>query len=183
VGAKSARERGRRMDRLPRRGTDRLEDAVAWLLIAAGLLAVVLIGSLTAAVHRAGMERAAVETTERHQVPAALVASAGLYKTQVGPLPVARSAPVPVMPGQPRTAAGRPVMVWVDAHGQPTRPPTTPAGAVQAAVAVAVGLSVVALLALAGIWTGVRTVTARLNDARWEREWARVGPRWSRRVH
>jgi hypothetical protein len=198
---RSAWEGGRRADRLPRRATDRVEDAVAWLLITAGLLAVLLIGTVTSAVYRTGMERAAVEAADRHQVPAELLGTGapGVSSQRVhtarwwspngvartGRVPVQHNLPAPVVPGQQRStapAAGRQLLIWVNAQGTPTRPPTTAAGAAQAAVAVAVALSVVALLTLVGAWTSVRALTNRLNYARWEREWARVGPRWSRQV-
>jgi hypothetical protein len=39
------------------------------------------------------------------------------------------------------------------------------------------------LIVLSGGWIGVRALVARSNDRRWERDWARVGPLWSGRVH
>jgi hypothetical protein len=212
VGSKSARKwcrwSRRPADRLPRRGTDRLEDGVAWLLVAAALLLVPLIGTVAAGVHHDGVLRAAVESAERRQVPAEVVAETpggvgrpvGRIAGWTGPdgqprtgrVPLAHPVVlVPALPGEPSSpgtgavvpAVGQRILIWIDARGAVTRPPATPDQAVQAAVVVSVALAVTGLVAIGGIWLAVRALTARLNAARWEREWARVGPRWSRRVH
>lgn len=51
---------------------------------------------------------------------------------------------------------------------------------VRARVPVRVGL--VQATAVAGAWTLVCAAVDRVNAARWEREWARVEPRWSGRT-
>ena len=60
-------------DRLPRRPTDRSEDAVAWLLLAlAGfVMLVALVVGLS--VHSAGVDRARMEAGQRWQVTAVLL--------------------------------------------------------------------------------------------------------------
>jgi hypothetical protein len=181
---------------MPRRATDRVEDAVAWMLVAAGLLLVVLIGSVAGAVYSDGLDRVAAEHADRHQVPAELLTAAeqpgrslgriGRVESRpaswVGPQGQPRTGQVPVPPTAARDAEGR-VLIWVDDAGRATRPPVTPAQTGQAAVLVAIAMAAAGTVALGGIWLAVRALVDRLNAARWEREWARVGPRWSRRVH
>lgn len=181
---------------MPRRPTDRVEDAVAWLLVAAGLLLVLLIGSVVGAVYQDGLERVSAERSGRHQVPAELLAvpeSAGPTLGRAGrvesrtarwvdPQGRPHTGRVTVTPGTARDAQGR-LLIWVDDTGRTTRPPATPEQTGQAAVLVAIAMAAAGAVALGGIWLGVRAVLDRLNDARWEREWAQVGPRWSGRVH
>jgi hypothetical protein len=165
-----------------------VEDVVAWLLVAAGLLLVVLAGAAARDVHRDGLERARVQDAQRHQVSAVLIAGSdgmpGRYESRIarwtGPDEQQRIGRVPV-PG----VWGRPgdrVDVWIDATGAPTRPPATASEAVQAAGVTAGAVLTAGLVLLSAAWLGLRAVTTRCNDARWEREWARVGPLWSRRV-
>jgi hypothetical protein len=219
----SARRRRRpAADRLPRRVTDRVEDAAAWVLIAAALLLAVLAGCVGAAVHADGLQRSATETAQRRQVAAEVLAEAppdllaevrtgitpgtlpeavppaGRYRTALarwtapdgrpvtGRIPVAAATPAgrAGMAGRlPTVVPGRQLLIWVDAAGGPTRPPSTPTQAVQAGVVAAVTLLLLGLIALGAAWLGVRALVTRSNDRRWERDWARVGPRWSGRVH
>lgn len=202
MGADSGRaaRRGRRIrrratGRMPRRATDRVEDVVAWLLVAAGMLLVVLIGTVASAVYQDGLGRVTAEHATRHQVPAELVATAapanrtlgraGRVESRtarwLGPRGQLRTGQVPVPPGAARDADGR-VLIWVDDAGRATRPPATAAQTMQAALLVAIAIAAAGAVALGGIWLGVRAVVDRCNDARWERDWARVGPRWSRQV-
>jgi hypothetical protein len=78
-------------------------------------------------------------------------------------------------------AAGRTVLLWVDAAGSPTGSPlgraTVVARQAAAAVIAVVTLGVV-LLCL--IWAG-RWVLDRRRLADWEAAWATVGPQWTRR--
>jgi hypothetical protein len=173
---------------MPRRATDRVEDLTAWLLVTAGLLMVVLAGATASAVYRDSLRRAGTESAQRHQVDAEVIARpVGVSaRYQVG---TARwsSDGIPHIGRVPLTAT-RPsadgvVRIWVDAAGAPSRPPTTSAQAMQAAVVTAVAICLVGLALLAGAWAAMRALVDRWNAARWEREWARVGPRWSRRVH
>jgi hypothetical protein len=181
--------RRRAVDRMPRRPTDRIEDLVAWLLVAAGLLALVFAGSVATAVYRDGVARSATEVVQRHEVVAELVARpvpmAG--RSRIGTVRwtaangTVRTGRVPVTAVRPGTDGT--LRIWVDAAGALSHPPTTPGQAVQAAAVTAVAVALVGLALLAGVWAGVRVLVDRSNAARWEREWARVGPRWSRRVH
>jgi hypothetical protein len=184
-----ARRRRRAADRLPRRPTDRVEDLVAWILVAAGLLMLVLAGSVAAAVHRDGNARAATEAVQRHEVLAELVARPGPMagRYHVGTVRwtaadgTVRTGRVPVTAVRPGTDGT--VRIWVDARDALSRPPTTPGQAAQAAAVTFVAVALAGLALLVAAWAGVRVLVDRRNAARWEREWARVGPRWSRRVH
>jgi hypothetical protein len=184
--------RRRAADRMPRRPTDRIEDLVAWLLVAAGLLALVFAGSVATAVYRDAAARSVAEVAQRHEVVAELVARpapmtpmTGRYRTGTarwtaadGTVHTGRVLVTAVRPGTDGT-----MRVWIDAAGALSRPPTTPGQAVQAAAVTAVAVALAGLALLAGVWAGVRALVDRSNAARWERDWARVGPRWSRRVH
>lgn len=174
---------------MPRRATDRVEDLTAWLLVTAALLLLVLAGVAAAAVYRDGVRRSGTEAAQRHQVTAEIVGRpsgvAGRYPVGTArwtdPDGIPRIGRVPMTATRP--AAEGTTRIWVDAAGAPSRPPTTPALAVQAAAVTAVTVCLVGLALLAAAWAGVRALVDRCNAARWEREWARVGPRWSRRVH
>jgi hypothetical protein len=79
-------------------------------------------------------------------------------------------------------AAGTVVDVWIGADGRIVDPPVQPLGAVLAGGGVAGGVLAIGGGLLYALWSAVRWLTAAANDRRWEREWARVGPDWSRRV-
>src|SRR5690348_10509063 len=187
---------------MPRRVSDRVEDLAAWLFIAAALLLLVVAAGVGGSVHRDGLARAATDAVQRKQVLAEVVADdrlgTGRFRTVAarwaGPdgVPITgRIALGPPAPAgragalvRPATAEpGRRVPIWVDDRGRPGAPPATVAQAAQAGAVAAVTLVLLGLAGLSGAWLGVRAVVARSNDRHWEREWARVGPRWSRRVH
>jgi hypothetical protein len=88
---------------------------------------------------------------------------------------------VPVTAVRPGTDGT--MRIWIDAAGALSRPPTTAGQAVQAAAVTFVAVALAGLALLAAAWAGVQALVDRRNAARWEREWARVGPKWSRRVH
>ncbi|WP_214404360.1 Rv1733c family protein [Pseudonocardia lacus] len=179
-----------RPDRLPRRGTDRLEDAAAWLLMIAGLLLVVLAVTAALGVGASATARARAETAERVEVPAtvlrdapevAVLPGAGLPRvltdvTWTEPDGTSRTgaALAPAL-----TRAGQPVTVWLDRSGQPVDEPFDEASAGIAAVAVCVFVLMAGAVVLTTAWIGVRHGIAVLNGRGWEREWERVGPEWT----
>ncbi|WP_214406895.1 Rv1733c family protein [Pseudonocardia lacus] len=182
--------------------SDRVEDLAAWVFIAAALLLVVVAGGVGGGVHRDGLARAATESVQRHRVPAEVLADQRAAGSRMrsatarwaGPDGVPITGRITLDPALPAGRAGalvrpplvepgRHVPIWVDGEGRPTRPPATAAQAAQAGVIAAVALVLAGLTVLGGGWLGVRALVARSNDRHWEREWARVGPRWSRRVH
>jgi hypothetical protein len=181
---------GRRAaDRMPRRPTDRFEDLAAWVLVAVALLVLLLAGTVAQAVHQDALARSVTEAGHRHQVDARLVARpiAGTSRYQLGtaawtaPNGTAHTGRVPISVARPDADGS--LKVWVDDAGVLSHPPATAAQAVQAAVVTAIGVALAGIALVAAAWAGVGALVDRWNSARWEREWARVGPRWSRRVH
>lgn len=89
-----------------------------------------------------------------------------------------RTGRAPVDPGTP---AGERVSVWLDQRGLPHQPPPD-AEEVSVESSAAGGAAAVGTCFLVG--SGTWLVRRRLDAARdkgWEREWATVGPRWTRR--
>lgn len=84
-------------------------------------------------------------------------------------------------PVEAGTREGAHVTVWLDRRGMPHQPPpdasevSVESGAAGGAVAVATCFFVGS-----GVWLVRRRLDAS-RDGEWEREWATVGPRWSRR--
>jgi hypothetical protein len=125
-----------------RRATDRIADAVAWLLTALALLAVVPALALGARLYTEGMHRASLETAEYTQVEAVLVEPApiGLQVGETGRTVRAIGVPVPALytasdgVGRRRAARRRarcrtvacrsPGAVWLDRAGDVTTAPT-----------------------------------------------------------
>ena len=194
-GERSRPSRAQRISsrRIPKRGTDWLEDVAAWVLASLSLLGAAVSLMVGLQVHGSLMERAALESTARTPVRAVL-----LQDTQV--VPAAddqQTGPVVQVPvrwvdtdgtvrvdeasvtGLPR--AGDTVQVWADRSHHLVPAPTNPDDATAAGV-VATGITLflsVAVLMVA--WCGVRHLTFTRNYARWAREWAEVEPRWSGR--
>ena len=176
-----------RAARLPRRATDRVEDAVAWFLTAVGFLVVI-----AAVVAGASMYTQQTDTAGKQVGHAVLLEDAKVIG--VGDPGTVLPAPVKAMwtdrDGAQRTGvifvkptatAGSRVDVRIDAGGRAT---AASSGHVYAVVGgIVIGLLVVlcggALIGLA--WGGVRRVTGAQNARRWGREWERVGPTWTGR--
>jgi hypothetical protein len=197
IGVRAVRgeRQRRRTERLPRRRTDRLADAVAWLLTTLGLLTTVLALLTGARLYDEGMHRVGVDTAERTQVEAALLEPAGGSSVaRLGRAARPLSAFVParytspdgvehvadVQVRGPRVAGAR-VPIWVDRSGTVTTPPTRRIDAIRGAAAGAVWVMVAAAVALGAAWAVVRAAVGRANAAHWEREWTQVEPRWSGR--
>lgn len=82
----------------------------------------------------------------------------------------------------PGSAAGTPVTVWTDPHGElVTAPPTASQARLRASlIGVLVGLSAAAVPFLGGRVLCGRIERRRL--AQWDMEWARFGPYWGRKT-
>jgi hypothetical protein len=178
--------------RLPRRATDRVEDAVAWVLTAAGLLLVVIAGVTGLATYGRESERAELETRSRSQARAVLLEDAQLVIGDLGErLPtraLARwtdrnghehSGLVDVAYAEP---AGTEIDIWVDAAGKPASRPVLPLNAVVGGITASFGVLCAGGTLLAAAWFGVRGLTARCNARRWDREWEQVEPDWRRHL-
>lgn len=175
-----------------RRPTDVVEDVAAWILASVGvflLVAAVLSGF---AVHAAVSERSRVAHATLVPAEAVLVEDAPVVRVSDGGpvavrvdavwtgrdgLPSAGTVPV----SSPATA-GATVPIWLDRDGRAVPEPVGEAGAVFAGVVLGVVVLLVGGSVAWGCWVGVRWVTGRVNAVRWEREWERVGPEWSREV-
>ncbi|MBW0118579.1 Rv1733c family protein [Pseudonocardia abyssalis] len=179
-----------RTARAGRRFTDVLEDLAAWILTSAGafvLVAAILSGF---AAHADAALRVREERATRTTAEAVLLTDAPVVRGAKGSAPgrvrvearwtapdgSLRTGQVSAAAGAP---AGSPVTVWVDRDGRTVAPPADEAGAMAVGGIVAGGLLLIGGLVLGSCWAGVRLVTGRVNAARWEREWARVGPEWS----
>jgi hypothetical protein len=183
--------RSSRPERLPRRGTDRAEDVVAWVLTAAALVLIVVAGVTGIAVHGQEAERVLLESASRTQVRAVLLEDApvvsGEYRDRG--ITVRAEAGWTNRDGTQRTgevivrrsaSAGETVDVWEDRSGAIVPAPTRSANAVVAGVLAALGVLLAGGTILAAAWYAIRILIAAGNSRRWEREWARVGPVWNR---
>ncbi|OLT01352.1 hypothetical protein BJF90_32355 [Pseudonocardia sp. CNS-004] len=170
---------------MPRRATDRLEDVVAWLLMVAGLVLVIVAWSTGTAVYSANVESMSTLTQTRAmlledakvvtsretgvrvpvRVEARWVDRVGFERT--GELQIKDSAP-----------AGTEVEVWIGPDGEAADASLQRENAVTAGIVTGTGLLLVGAAVLGAAWYGVRLLTASCNARRWEREWARVGPHW-----
>lgn len=187
--------RRQRADRVRagRRFTDLVEDGAAWLLASAGaflLVAAFLTGS---AAYGSAVERGRVERATRTATEAVLLEDAQAVTGEPGTVPALVSVAARWIgsDGAPRTGrvmagagtrAGSTMTVWLDRDGRAVAPPVDEAGAVVIGGGAAMALLVGGGMVLGGCWAAVRGLLWRANSARWQREWARVGPEWSRSV-
>jgi hypothetical protein len=179
-----------------RRRTDCVEDAVAWLLTALGLLTTVLALASGARSYAEGMDRVRAERGDRVRIEAVLLEAAPM---SVVLSPMGQSWRPPRVPVAARYTtvdgvehvvdvwvtgpppAGTPVPVWVDRAGAVT---TDPPGRAEAAVGAALRVVVIVVpgvLVLGVTWALVRVRVRRDALARWGREWSEVEPKWSGR--
>jgi hypothetical protein len=171
--------------RTRRRATDRVEDAVAWLLTALALITVVAAFAAGVSGYSDSTDRIRVEAAERTTVRAVLADPA----TTSGPQQVRATwtgwdglTVTGLVPVRDQRPAGAEVSIWLDRGGHVTSAPMDQS----AAVAVGWIRGVLALMCgwslLVLVWTGVRRVVAARNAADWGREWRRVEPSWSGRT-
>jgi hypothetical protein len=173
------------------RGTDRLEDLVAWLLTACAAGVVVLgvvIGQLG---FEHTLARSRDELATRSPARAELLEFVDGTSMADGGRPRTALARWTAPDGHEtrgrvivstRRVIGDAVPIWLDRAGHLVPAPIT------AGSASIVGWTWGGAVALAGwavlvlLWTGVRAWTAHHNTAAWAREWALVEPSWSGRV-
>ncbi|MFF8943424.1 hypothetical protein ACF1A5_14380 [Streptomyces sp. NPDC014864] len=189
------RLRGRRRRHSPlRRRSDVVE---AWTTLAVAVL--LFLGAPLAGVaaawwaHDAARAVAAVERADRHRVPAEVVGrvpgsptparSGGEHTARAkvrwgGPGREARTA-VARVPAAARH--GDRLDVWLDSRGRAVPPPpdgtTVWQNTLTVGAAATGGTAALVLL----VHSAVRRVALRRRLAEWEREWARLGPEWTRR--
>ena len=171
------------------RWTDRLEDAAAWILLAAGLL-VVLVGSLFGiGVHDRLVDQARAETSDHMPAIATLLHASptiGSDSTLSAPLWTAATwrdrsgeAHTGTLPAPQGLEAGQTFQIWINRAGAPVPEPITDTDAVAMATVIAAVTFLVGVGVLAAVWGAVRRITLSCNCAAWEREWREVAVIWS----
>lgn len=175
---------------LPRRRTDRIEDAVSWVLTAAGLF-VALLGLVVGLdVHGALLDHGRAAARDRTQVEAVLTTAAPVVQEHSAGTLVVRTARYTDQAGRQHdtlvTVTGSPpegavAPVWIDHNGRATTAPPTGVDAVVLGVLVGLGIVVAGVLLLVATWRAMRWQLDRRNAAGWAAEWARVEPEWSGR--
>jgi hypothetical protein len=174
--------------RLPRRATDRVEDAAAWVLTAAALF--VLLGAVLGGVgvYSGAVDRARTAAHDLTLVAAVLV-DASVPIGAPGSLTM-RSAhyvdaagaehdiDVTVVGSPP---AGETVRAWVNREGRVVEAPLTLFDAVVVGASAGVGIAILGCLVLGSAWLGLRRWLDHRNAADWAREWDRIEPEWSGR--
>jgi hypothetical protein len=176
--------------KMPRRGTDRFEDAAAWVLMSLGLV-LLMVAAMVGVGTRAGtIERSATVRATHTEVTATVLADVPVLATRgatmtglgaparwVGPDGVAHEAMVWVPSGTP---AGTEVRAWLDRDGRVGQGPTSEAEALLIGVLASFFTVLVGGILLGGVWVTVRMLTDVRNARGWEQEWARIGPDWTR---
>ena len=191
------RHRQSRPERLQRRSIDTIEDLVTWTLITLALLTAVLAATVAARRYGEWMHRAEIETRERTQVQAVLLEPAPqlfavdsqgrAVRLLPAPVPVRYTAPDGTeQQAQAHVVGPRPagvtVPMWLDRSGELTGAPTSGIDAVRHAAAGGLGVLAIGAAVLVCSGAAFRSELQRITMARWEREWARVEPRWSGRT-
>ena len=185
---RSSQERQPWTGRLPRRDTDRVEDAAAWVLTAAALF--VLMGAVLGGVGLYGGAVDQARTAARERTPIAVVlvddpvpdgTSGTLTSRSAHHVDAAGSEHDVVVTVAGWPPAGATVQAWVDREGRVVDAPLTDLAAVVLGASAAVGIAIMGFLVLGSAWLGLRRWLDRRNAADWGREWVRVEPEWSGR--
>jgi hypothetical protein len=155
-----------------RRPTDHAEFVLNRVLAVGVLLLIAVAATPFAAGYAARIERTQHAPTSQ---------------TAIGLRPVGEQPPTTAR--REESARGGPVVVsagvgsgiWVDERGRPAPPPRGGGAALIGAATDAGAILIAGGALLAGLWYLSRRVITRRNLRRWELEWGRVGPEWSRR--
>lgn len=175
----------------PRRRTDRIGDAAAWLLSIAVLAVLLTAVAGGWAVYRDIAERGERDAARLTEVPAVLLRAAPNTGAQHGPASTGlvparyldqygaeRDGDVYVGGTKP---AGATVTAWLDETGAHVREPATRAAAIVTGTLAGLGIVAAGAVVLGVLWAGVRHALWRIDATDWEREWALVEPEWSGR--
>lgn len=173
-----------------RRSTDRVE---AW--VTAGAAVLVLCAALLAAVglYQRALTEAATKAARQTSVTAVLLTDAaappGDTSEQGGAGQATAVARWPLPSGQQRTAplwvypdrhAGDRISIWIDQRGNRVDPPKTSGTLIADAVGYGILFLTGGWVLLGLLWGIACCVLDRINAARWDLDWARTGPGWSR---
>jgi len=176
----------RPVDRLPRRRSERVQCAVGWLILLAGVVTLVLAAVASSAAYRSGLERIRQDAAARTTVVGVLLDDAAPVGSRSRPIRVSYvdqsgRSQVGQIPVTGSLLAGTPVRIEVDGDGRLGVEPPTRGDAVFSAVAVATAVALGGCLLLVFAWMGVRALVISRNCVAWEREWRLVEPQWSGR--
>lgn len=182
--------RSTRETRLPRRTTDRFEDAVAWLLAAIALLGLGAAPAAGLSEFAAGMERGRVEAATRTPATATLVADAPQAAESPTGIPQVRT-PATVTWTAPNgtrgvgtvivsvgAREGATIPIWLTADGALTGAPTTAVAATGAGLVTGLAVLILDACVVAAAWWATRRATLAVNARAWDQEWAVMEPQW-----
>jgi hypothetical protein len=173
--------------RLPRRRTERVQRAIGWAIVLAGVLTVVAAVLLSSSAYRAGLERIEQDAAARTTVVGVLlddappVGSGPSRPTRVSFVDQFGRPQIGQVPVTGSLGAGTAVRVEVDGSGRVGVERPSHGDAVFSAVAAAIAVVLGGGLLLVFAWMGVRALVLSRNCAAWEREWRLVEPQWSGR--
>nr|WP_037069295.1 hypothetical protein [Pseudonocardia acaciae] len=174
--------------------TDRVEDAVAWVLASLGLVGGIVAVMIGLSTYADRLERARAEAASRTPAAAVLaqdtpplttpVSRGGVTSVRVpvrwtGSDGVARVGEVAT---GARLRAGDTVTVWADRDHHLVAAPLEPGQALVSGLVTGGVTLILVAVALRAIWWLVCLCTLARNRARWEDEWRVVGPLWSGRA-
>lgn len=150
-------------DRSLPRGTDRVEDAAAWLLTVFGIILVIVAGVLGLGTYSQGMERVRSDQAERVQATAVVLTDAPDRITEpdsakpfvrvparwTDAAGVLHEGEVTALSG---SRAGAQVQVWLDHQGELAGPPSTELDPVLDGLVTVVGVFALGGCAIVAIW-------------------------------
>jgi hypothetical protein len=178
-----------------RRSTDRVEAAVTAVTAVLALLSVLLASAIAMGSYHRAQTEAATKAAQQTSVTAILLTDAAVPLAESPKQGIAPEATAlarwQVPNGQQRTAplrvganrhAGDRISIWIDQTGNRVDPPEPPGFMLADAVAYGVSALVGGWVLLASLWWAACRVLDRINAARWDLDWARTGPGWTRRT-
>ena len=179
--------------RLPRRRTDHLEDAAAWLLVAIALFGLLLAIWAGTGVYADTLDQSRLEHGQWTQVEAVLLDDPPPGYREADSQDVAwrlvrfagtsGNEQVANVPAAGRQPAGGTVRLWVDRNDRVMPAPLTQTDAVVISATAGIGAAALGAAVLASMWFGLRRLLDIRNSAAWGQEWTQVEPVWSGRDH
>ena len=186
--------RDRRPSRLwgpPRRRTDLVEDAAAWLLAAVALFILLLAVWGGAGVYADTLDQSRLEHEQRTQVQALLLDDPppGYRETDsedvawrsVRFADISGSEHLANVPVAGRPPAGGTVRLWADRNDRVMAAPLTKTDAMVISATAGIGITALGAAVLTSTWFGLRRLLDVRNGVAWDREWAQIEPVWSGR--
>jgi hypothetical protein len=172
--------RSTRETRLPRRTTDRFEDAVAWLLAAIALLGLGAALAAGLSEFATGMERGRAEAATRTPATATLVADAPRAAESPTGIPQVRTPATVTWTAPDGTRGvgtvivsvgareGATIPIWLTADGALAGAPTTAAAATGAGLVTGLAVLTLDACVVATAWWATRRATLAVNARAWD---------------